>query len=419
MNASVSDRLTRLWRRLRTTGALAAAQLRHDRTRTAVAVVGIAVAVLATTLLAGGGLGVVAVGTQQFDAADRDLWVTGGSVGLTPAGGGGFENTIHDSHEVAAEIESHEGVQTAAPMAFQTVYISENGSSYDTIIATGVTATGSAVSVTEGEGFHGKDTHYANGSFDGPMSHEVIVDRRTADAYNLSVNDTVHLGGTTSAADDNEFTVVGISPTISEFLGAPTVTVRLSELQTITGATGTDPATMIPITLEDGADPEAVQADLQAEYPEYEVRTNEEQLESVLGEQMTILVGGGMLVVVALATGTALTVSMLALFVYHHRPELSTLAALGISRGTVAAFVVAQGFLLGVTGWLVGVALTLPLARLVNAAVESVVGFDGLIVISRTAIAGSAVLAVGIGSLAALVAVWRLPTETTLRSSRG
>lgn len=415
---SVSNALSRLLRKLWATGGLAVTQLRHDRTRTAVAIVGIAVSVLAMTLLAGGGLGVMEVGEQQFEAADRDLWVTGGPVGLTPAGGGGFENTIHDSHEVAAQIDDHEEVRAAVPMAFQTVYISDNGSSYDTIIGTGVAGGGPAISISDGEGFSGDKDHYANGSFDGEMGHEVVIDERTADTYDLSINDTVNLGGTTSAADDNEFTVVGISSTFSEFLGTPTVTVRLSELQTITGSTGTDPASMITITLEDGADPEAVQADLQDEYPEYDVRTNQEQLESVVGEQATVLIGAGLLIAVALITGTALTVSMLALFVYHHRAELATLTALGVSRSTIAGVVIAQGFLLGLAGWLLGVTLTVPFTHLLNTVVESIVGFDGLVIVAPMMIAGSGVLAVGIGSIAALIVGWRLPSTSDLGSDR-
>ncbi|MFC6719766.1 ABC transporter permease [Natrialbaceae archaeon GCM10025810] len=243
------------------------------------------------------------------------------------------------------------------------------------------------------------------------MSREVIIDECTADAYDLSVNDTIYVGGTTAAAADNEFTVVGISPTFSEFLGAPTITVRLSELQTLTGATGTDPATMITITLEDGAEPVAVQDDLQADYPEYDVRTNREQLEAVVGEQATVLVGAGLLVAVAFLTGTALTVSLLALFVYQSRAKLATLAALGVSRPTVVAFIVAQGVLLGAAGWLLGAALTVPLAQILNTIVAAVVGFDGLVVVAPEAIAASAVLAIGIGTLASAVAVWRLPAD--------
>ena len=60
--------------RLRAAGSVAAAQLRHDRART----------VLATTLLASLGLGIYETGQQKFDASERDLWVTGGSLSEGP-----------------------------------------------------------------------------------------------------------------------------------------------------------------------------------------------------------------------------------------------------------------------------------------------------------------------------------------------
>ncbi len=413
MTGSVRNVVVRLGRRWRALGGLAWTQLVHERTRTVVAVFGIALAVLAMTLLAGGGMGVMEVGQQQFDAADRDLWVTGGPLGLTPTRGGGFTNSIHDSHAVAADMQRHDDVRSAVPMSFQTVYVSENGSSFDTIVATGVPGGGSSVSITAGRGFSGGDRHYADGAYDGPMSHEVVVDERTARAYDLEVNDTLHVGGTLSAAREHEFTVVGVSPTFSQFLGTPTVTLPLSELQTITGTTGTDPATMITITVEDGADPRAVKSDLETAHPNYEIRTNKEQLEAVVGQQATVLVGAGMLVVLAFVTGSVLTVSLLALFVYQHRDEFATLAALGVSRRTVAGVVVAQGLFLGLAGWLLGALLTFPLAHVLNVIVSAVVGYDGLVVASPQIAAASAVIAIGMGTVASLLASWRLPRTIT------
>lgn len=400
-----------LARKLRATVGLAWAGLRHERLRTTIGICGIAVAVLSMTLLAGGGLGVLTVGEQQFEAADRDLWVTGGPLGITTAGGGGFENSIHGAHEVAAEMEGHEDVRTAAPMAFETVYVSPNGSSFDTVIGSGVPGGGGSISLAEGDGFTTGDRHYAGGSYDGPRANEVVVDRRTAEAYDLEVGDTLYVGGTLSTARENEVTVVGVSPTFSRFLGAPTVTTYLSELQTVTGTAGVDSAAMIAVTLEDGAEPEAVKADLEAQFPEYEVRTNEEQLEGVLAQQAVVITGAVSLVALAFVTGAMLTGSLLSLFVYQHREELSTLWALGVSRRTVGGLVVVQGFLLGLGGWLVGGALTVPLARLLNALVATVVGYEGLVVVSRTAIGASAVVAVGIGTTAALLAALRVPTD--------
>lgn len=386
--------------------------LRHERLRTLLAVVGVAMAVVAIVLLAGAGVGVLETGERQFERADRDVWITGDAVGLTAAGGGGFEATIHDAHPLADEIADREDVRSASPMGFQTVYVGTDPADLDTVVASGVPGGGDAVSIDEGDGFGGADTHYADGDYDGPKTGELLVDRRTAERYELSVGDRLHVGGSVATARATEYEVVGISETFAAFLGAPTVTLRLSELQTLTGASGTDAATMIAVTVEDDAEVAAVADDLRAAYPEYAVRTDEEQLRAVLGQQAAVLVGAGVLVGLAVLTGLALAITLFVLHVYQRREEYRTLGAIGISRRTVVGVVLAQGAILGVSGWLVGAALAVPSAHLLNALVTLVVGYEGLVVVPPWAVATGGVVAVVVGTLAAAIAVWRLPDAT-------
>lgn len=399
---------------LRAVFGLAWKQLAHDRLRTLIAICGVAIAVLSITLLAGTGLGVIAVGEQQFEAADRDLWMTGGSFELSAAGGGGFANSIHDSHEVAADISDRDGVRTAVPMAFQTVYVGTDEDQLEPMVGTGAPTESPLVSIADGEPFSNREPHYAGGSYDGPMSHEVIIDKQTADTYDVDIGDTLHIGGSLAAARNNEFEVVGISPTFARFLGAPTVTVPLSELQTITGTSGTDSATLITISLEDDATLEEVQADIEAAYPEYEVQTNREQLRSVAAQQATLIAGAVVLVALALLTGTALTSSLLALFVHQHRTEFATLSALGVSRQTISGIVVAQSLVITFSGWIFGIGATVPSIALLNKVGEVLVGFDSLVVIEMWVLLVSGGIAIGIGIFASVVALWRLPHGSQL-----
>lgn len=215
------------------TGALvgiAAAQLRHNRLRTDLAVLGVAMAILAMVLLASVGTGVIDTGQQKFEQSGRDLWVTGGPVELHPGAASGFENTLVDSYTVANEISAHEAVATAVTHSFQTVYVGRNTSKFRTLIGADAPAYGPSVRITDGRPFQNRDIHYAGGTYDGPMSHEVVIDQRTATLLNVGVNDTLYIGSTLSKARAHEFTVVGISPTYSRFVGAPTVTLDLSEL---------------------------------------------------------------------------------------------------------------------------------------------------------------------------------------------
>lgn len=393
---------------------LALAQLRHEREQSLLAICGIALAVLSMTVLAGAGLGALDFGEQQFESADRDLWITSGSLGVAGAGGGGFTGEIQDSRTTAAEIESHDDVRHAHPLGFDTVYVSADGDEFDTHVGVGVPGGGPSIEITEGEGFSDGDTHYANGTYEGPRTNEVIVDEQVAAAFDVGVGDTIYVGGSLAAARENEFTIVGISPTFSEFAGAPAVTVHLSELQAVTGTTGTDPATMITVSLEPDADAEAVQADLEREHPEYEVRTNRDQLESVLEEQAVVLAGAASLVALAIVAGVFLTANLLVLVVHQQRAELAALAAIGIPNRTIRVFIATQGSVIGVAGGLIAVLTTPAVVHAANVFVEWAVGYEGLVVVDHRVLLGGGALAVAIGTVAAVLAAARTtPTYET------
>jgi len=396
----------------------AVAQARDERLRTTLAVVGVALAVLATTLLSALGVGVVETGQRKFDAADRDLWVTGGPVSLAPGTVGGVENSIRDSHRVADRIRRHEDVATVGPLLFQTVYVSGNRTDYRTVAAIGVPSS-AGLAVTEGEGFDG-DPHYANGTYDGPMTHELLVDRRTAALFDVEVGETLNVGGTIAAAGDHRFVVTGISPTGRRFLGVPTVAMPMSELQELTGKTESDPATLVTVTTRDGADVSAVERDLQATFPAYDVRTNREQLRATAERQAVVLAGGASLIVLAVVAGLALTSNAVLSMVVQQRREYAALRALGVSTPTLTATVLAQTLFVGGLGAVLGVVLAVPATVVLNRAVAHVVGFEAVVRLSARVVAfgGAAALLVSVvvGLLAGLY-ISRQDPLVALRSS--
>ncbi|WP_256546730.1 ABC transporter permease [Halobellus inordinatus] len=394
--------------KLRAVIGIAIQQLRHDRARTILAVIGICLAVLSMTLLGSVGLGVIETGQEKFDASGRDLWVTGGAVQLAPGTVGGFENTVYDAHSVSAEIEQRDTVKTAVPMAFQTVYVSPNGSEFDTLIGTGAPARGGSVQITAGQEFSSRDIHYADGTYNGSMTHEVVISPQTAELYHVSVNDSLYIGGTIGSAQRNEFRVVGISPTFSQFLGTPTVILHLSELQEITGTTANDKATMITVDVADDAAVAAVESDIQAAYPEYQVRTNREQLQATLERQAVLIAAGGSLVILAAIAGIALTTNLLLSLVYQQRETLAALRAQGAAASTLVGVVGTQALLLGVGGGILGAALTVPAIQVLNIAADAIVGFENVVSIQPRILLGGIVIALVIGIVGALTAGWRV-----------
>lgn len=395
--------------RLRGVIGLAVTQLRYGRARTIMAIFGIALAVLAMILLAGVGVGVLETGEQQFEQADRDLWMTGGPVELTTARGGGFENSIEDSHQITSELNSRDDIGNAVPIGFDTVYLSADGDDeFETVIGTGTIGDGPAVQVTDGEFFSGGTAHYASGDYDGPMSNELLIDQRTADRLDIEIGDTVNVGGSLAIARETEYTVVGISPTFSQMLGSSTVVLPLAELQTLTGTARTDPSTFITITVDSDADLAAVQQDIQTEYPDYEVRTNQEQLEATVGQQAVVIVAGIVLSVLAVVAGVALTTALFTMLIYQQREQFAALKAIGVRQSSVILLATGQGIILGTFGGIVGVLLALPSARLLNRVITEIVGFEGLVQVETVFLLGGFALAVCIGTLSAAIAAWRL-----------
>jgi len=393
------DRLTKL----RGSAGIAAAQLRGHPLRTCFAVAGLTLAVLSVTLLASTGLGVLETGEQRFDAADRDLWVSGERTRITPAGGGGFTNSITDSRTLATEIGRHEGVRSTAPIAFESVYVDTGDGEFESVLAIGVPAAGgSSVSITKGTALRpSSETNPAN------ATGEVLLDGRTASMLNVSVGERIRVGGTLATARETRFRIVGRSSTFTEFLGAPTVTLTLEEFYRITGTTESEPATFITVTTEEDADVEAVAESLHAEYPDLRIRTNRQQLRDVLQQRLVVIAGGGVLVGIGVLAGFALTANVLALLAHQQRRPFAALTAQGCSRSTIALTVTWQGVLLGLAGAVIGVALTYPAARLLNASATALVGFDGLVAVEPWVLALGAGIALVTGTLGGTIAGYR------------
>ncbi len=401
--------------RVRATVAIMTAQLTRNRFRTVLAIVGIILAVLAATLLASAGAGVLETGQSQLQSADRDLWLTSGPVGLS-ATSGGFENTLYDAHNISRDLGSIKGVKKGNAIGFQTVYASTSGEEFSTIIATGATGSGTAVSISKGRGFPSSYQHYAGGSYDGPMGGEVIIDSQTAEEFSVGVGDTLFIGGTLATARSNEFEVVGISNTFSKFLGTPTITMPLSELQTVTGSTETDAATFITVKIEDGTEPSAAKQRIQEAYPALTTRTNQQQLNAVLQNQALVLAGALTLVVLAVIAGITLTTNLLGLVVYQQRPTLAALQAVGLSQSTLVRLIAGQGLVLGVIGGLLGVGLTIPAAEGLNRLGAALVGFDGLVQVSTRILIGGFGIATVVGTISAAVVAWRVSKLDTLEA---
>jgi putative ABC transport system permease protein len=409
-----------MFERLRGAVGVGLSGLSYRRGRAALAVAGVALAVLLVVLLAGLGYGLTTTGGQAIDWLDRDLWATAGPVAFAPGAVGGVENPVEDAHAVAAEMERVEGVAEVQALAFQAVYVSPDPDAreFDTVVGVGGTGSGDTIVVQRGRSFSSGDVHYANGTYEGPMTHEVIVGPRLAERYGLEPGDTLHVGGTLAAARENEFEVVGVSNTFSRFLGTPTVALHLSELQEVSGGTGNDRAAILAVSLEEGTDPAVVERRIERAFPRFSVRTNDEQVGAVIGDQGPVLAAAATLVALAVVAGVALVTNVLALLVAQQRERFAALKAAGVSGRLLAVAVLSQGLVVGLLGGALGLALAIPAKTALNRIVADLAGFSDLVATPSWLLGGALVLAAVVGIGGSTVAGWRVSRISPLAHLR-
>lgn len=398
--------------RLRAALGLGFRQLTRARARTTLAVFGVSLAVLLVVLLTGLGYGMSTTGQEAMTWIDQEIWVTQGPLELAPGTVGGVRNTLVDAHEVSRDVESVEGVVRADAIAFQSVYVGNGSGEYQTVIGVGVT--GKNRSVVLSDAFEYEDRHYANGTYEGNMTREVVVSRGTASALNVSTGETIQVGGTLATAREQEFRVVGIVGGYSNFLGAPTAVLHLSEFQTVTGTAVEDRASMIAVSVAPDADVSAVQSRIQRRHPDLQVRTQDEQYRAVFRDQSAVLAAGVTLVVVALLSGIGLVGNVLALVVYEQRAAFAAARAAGIRPTTLGAAVVSQGLTIAVLGGALGAGIAPFAVDTLNGLVAGVVGFSNLIKTPPWVYAVGFGIAIGIGLFGSAVASLRLSNVSPL-----
>lgn len=376
---------------------VAAAQLRRSPGRTAMTVLAVAAAVLAVTLLASLGVGVVEVGEESLADADRDLWLTNEDAAT--------ENAISDASEVAAALEGREDVRTASPIALHELYLGSEDGELRRVSAVGVHETHGGYDFQQGGGFELEPADYRTAPRSAPVSNEIVLDPRTARALDISVGDSIRIGASKQTAE-HEFTVVGTSSHHSTLLGSPAATVPLADLQYLAGTSGTDRATFIMADTAEDADSVAVRDSLRREYPQYDIQTSKQQVETVLTDRPAVIASGVTLVGLAIVGSTVLLVNLFVLVAYQQRDELAALRAIGLSRQLLAGIIGVQGLFVGMLGGGVGLAATPPLVAGLNRVAASTVGIEELLLTPVEVYAVGFALALVVGGIAAIVTGW-------------
>ncbi len=278
------------------------------------------------------------------------------------------------------------------------------------------------------------DPHYANGTYQGPVTHEIVLDQALASVLHVTVGDWVWASPASPASSQelpgwysnaSAFRVVGVSGPFWLIPSALLAFTYLSELQTIVGGASaqTDYASVLLIHLKDPTTAGTDQARIQAALPTLTIFT----LSQILGAVQHIVnlyrTFGTLIGLIGVVVAALFATTVLQMSVDDRSRELALLRAIGHTRWSVGVSVVEESLILAG----IGLAIGLPVAYLGANALNlfllhfliglpasfSFVGFDTTVVLSGVLL----VTLVGlVAAIAPAARAMQLPVAEELRA---
>ncbi len=208
------------------------------------------------------------------------------------------------------------------------------------------------------------DPHYANGTYSGPYTGEIILGDNMMKTFNISVGDTIMMAGAIGEPE-RSFHVVGEYDT--GFTGGGMIgdmkiyvaIMRLSELQDLVAYRDikvSDRADSMSISLDPMAGMDDFVSQLKKAYPDYAdgIKTKDDlivdaQEYSSVSSAFYQAIGS-----VALVISLLFVASIMIMSVYERTGEIGMMRAIGISRRTIFRGTFTEGLLLVVIGALLG-----------------------------------------------------------------
>jgi putative ABC transport system permease protein len=255
----------------------------------------------------------------------------------------------------------------------------------------------------------------------------VLLSEPAARLLEATVGDTVTLVGrldpqVVTAAVGRRLVVRGMVRWIYDYRGQPSVGTVLPLMQRFAQQEAADRASLILIRARDDRAVPALADRLRRQFPQVEVNSVAELVARfrerlVYFRQLSYILGTMSLIVAVLLIATLLTIT-----VNERLGEIATLRAIGVSRATVVAQVLAEGTTLTLVGAVLGLGLGLVTARYLDAILTSFPGLPAafsFFVPRADTLSFAGVVLFVTGALAGLYPAWlasRAPIAATLRA---
>jgi putative ABC transport system permease protein len=384
---------------------LAFASLTRRRTRSLLAILGVAVSgalLLDMVMLAGG----------MNESFRRLLMVQGFQLRIAPKGTLPFDTqaTIGQASEIVAALRANPDIVTVSPILGAKLHVLRPREVSTVAIGLDGSVQGD-YALLAGSPVHGAD--------------HIVVNQAFLDATGAHLGDTLDM----AAGFDQELrTYTGRRPLVVAGLarfyytaaGEIVAAVPLPTLQAMAGPALADRVSLFMLRVRDGSDPERARAWIERTIPRISaISTNSalKEFDERMGyfRQLAVILGS-----ISLGVGFLLVTTLVTVSVNERVGEIAVMRAIGVSRSHIVEQVVLEGIALAVVGAILGMGLGLVTARAFNAILADFPGlpaaFQFFVFRPRAAYEAMSML-VAAGVLAGIYPAWRaasLPVASTL-----
>ncbi|WP_144905861.1 ABC transporter permease [Halobellus captivus] len=375
---------------------------RGEGKQLAVSVLGVAIAIMLMVTVGGVALGLASQSAIQGD--NVDYWIvpedrTASSIAVSVDG-----PQLGGTHDITAELNTNPQIDYATPVLLRVVQLRAPASdTSEYIIVAGVVPDGGdreVLGVSTGALTPG-DPFYANGTYDGRWTGEIVASEPAAELLSAEVGDSL----TMPRQDSNRSLHVENISTGSYNTGAgplPIVVLHQSELQAITGATDGDPADQILVSTKSSD----VRPELESLYPQSTVVSKGGFAEQSVSTSSLPVAVALTAVLTAVVVGTLFVATMMGLELHADRQRLAVLSAIGYRMRSQAFLVVAETFILTGIGTFVGVGLGLTGIAATNALATRYLGVQSVAIFDPVLVLTAGAVAVVIAAAASIYPVW-------------
>lgn len=374
------------------------AQARLTPRRTAVAVGLVAVTIALLVIVTG-----ISVALADEPATGDEV-----DIRVVPDGGGTLSSVVEiegprlsDAHDRTATIDARDDVDYATPVLMEIVQVrSLEGGEPTNVLAIGVVPTDESPPVggVPTDALESGDPHYANGSYDGPQTGDVVLSSGAADQLNASESEPLYIMSPRTGAVSQSHEVTAVEePTATAFpTELPTVVVRLSELQSLTGAADADLADQVLV----GTESDDAEGAIEETYPNATVESGGDGGLAALRDDDLALATSAVALVVGIGICTLFITTASALVVERERRTLAILAAIGFSDRSRLAIVAVMTLVLTIAGGLVGIVLGVAGVTLTNYLATTTVTSSPIATVHPAFVPYALAVAIGAGLLA-------------------